>query len=76
MESSPSLPDEIPVNKEDELHNVVLVFLKSKKVAFMDKAEACTTGKQLLKTLMNVLWYIDGHHQKLKAFSQHHSTIS
>ena len=77
LASSPSLPDEISVNnKKDKLYNAVLLFLKSQNVGFKDKAEACTTGKQFLKTLVNVLWYIDGHHDKLKEFSKHHSAVA
>ena len=74
--SMPSLPERIPVrNKKDELYNDLLQFLESKNVAFENIAAACTTGKQFMTTLVNVLWYLDGHHSKLKTFSDHHSAI-
>ena len=73
-ESLPSLPEHTVVNnKKDQLHNDVLCFLKDKNVSFRGKTEANTTGKQYVKTLVNVLWYVDGHQHKLKAFSEHHS---
>ena len=65
----PSLPEHRVVgNKKAQLHKDVL-FFERQKISFRDKIEANTTGKQYVKTLMNVLWYVDGHQHKLKAFS-------
>ena len=56
-ESLPSLPEHTVVNnKKDRLHNDVLCFLEDKNISFQDKTEANTTGKQYVKTLVNVLW--------------------
>ena len=75
-ESLPLLPEHTVVNnKKDQLHNDVLCFLKDKDVSFRGKSEANTTGKQFVKTLVNVLWYVDGHQHKLKAFSEHHREV-
>ena len=75
-ETLPSLPEHMVVNnKKDQLHNDILCFLKNKGVSFRGKTEASTSGKQFVKTLVNVLWYVDGHQHKLKAFSEHHSQV-
>ena len=75
-ESLPLLPEHTVVNnKKDQLHNDVLCFLKDKDVFFRGKNEANATGKQFVKTLVNVLWYIDGHQCKLQAFSEHHREV-
>ena len=62
-ESLPSLPECMVVNnKKNELCNDVLCLLKDKDVFFRGKTEeANTTGKQYVKMLLNVLWYVDGH---------------
>ena len=58
-ESSALLPEHTVVNnKKDQLHNDVLCFSKDKNVFFQGKAETNTTGKQYIKTLVNVLWYV------------------
>ena len=45
--------------KKDQLHNDVLCFLKDKDVSSQGKSEANTTGKQFVKMLVNVFWYVD-----------------
>ena len=58
----------------NQLRNDVL-FLRDKNVSFQGKTDANTIGKQYVKTLVNMLWYVNGHQHKLKAFSEHHSGV-
>ena len=48
-------------NKKDKLYNDIATFFISRRALFIDD-EAVSYGKELVTTLRDVLWYLDGYH--------------
>lgn len=64
--SQPKLPPFIEErNNKDRLHNSILRLLESKELKWRSYT-ASTHGTHFVRTLTNVLWYIDGHHDVLQ----------
>ena len=60
------LPACIPVRtKKDKLYNDFLGLLSEENMHFMT-ADVDSSGKIFVKTIVECLWYVDGHHEKLK----------
>lgn len=47
------------------MHNDFVALLSEENMQF-PAVEVDSTGKNLVKTIMECLWYVDGHHEKLK----------
>ena len=64
--SLPSLPASLAVRtKKDQLYNDFLGVLREENALF-PAAEVDSLGKNFVKTIVECLWYVDGHHEKLK----------
>ena len=64
--SLPSLPASLAVRtKKDQLYNDFLGVLREENALF-PAAEVDSSGKNFVKTIVECLWYVDGHHEKLK----------
>ena len=62
----PGLPGSVTVRtRKDELYNDFLEMLKEENLLFPG-AEINTSGKNFVKTMVECLWYVDGHHETLK----------
>ena len=69
--SQPSLPPYVPEHtRKDKLYNDVLRMLESRNLKFPSTI-VNSTGKNFVKTIVDCLWYIDGHHDSLKKQSCH-----
>ena len=53
-----------PRNKKDELHNAIIQFLEKNGLAWTSSEVDCGVASTTVKTLTDVLWYVDGHHSK------------
>ena len=63
QQQQPRLPSYVPVRtRKDELYNDVLQMLNEENLLFID----VIAGKNFVKTLVECLWYLDGHHETLK----------
>lgn len=51
--------------KKDKLYNDFLELLRKENVLFPAN-DVQLSGKNLVKTIVECLWYLDGHHEKLK----------
>ena len=61
--SQPSLPSQVQEqNNKDKMYNAVLNLLESRNLKF-SSSEVSNVGKTFVKTLVDVLWYLDGHHE-------------
>ena len=54
-----------PYNKKEELHNSRIIFMRTETLSWMPSEVACGIADNVVKTLTDVLWYIDGQHSKL-----------
>ena len=64
--SQAGLPACIPVRtKKDKLYNDFLGLLSEENMHFTT-ADVDSLGKIFVKTIVECLWYVDGHHEKLK----------
>ena len=64
--SQPGLPAFVPVHtKKDKLYNDFLQMLKDKQLLFL-ASEVQSSGKNFVKTIVDCLWYLDGHHETSK----------
>ena len=54
-----------PRNKKDELHNAVIQFLEKDSLTWTSSEVDCGLANMTMKTLTDVLWYVDGHQSKL-----------
>ena len=62
----PGLPGPVTVRtKKDKLYNDFLELLKEENALFPG-IEVNSSGKNFVKTVVECLWYVDGHHEKLK----------
>lgn len=53
-----------PRNKKDDLHNAVIHFLENDRLTWTSSEVDCGLASTTVKTLTDVLWYVDGHHNK------------
>ena len=53
-----------PRNKKDELHNAVIQFLEKDSLTWTSSEVDCDLASTTVKTLTDVLWYVDGHQNK------------
>ena len=61
----PRLPSSITVRtRKDELHNDILGMLNEENLLF--PGAEVSAGKNFVQTLVECLWYVDGHHETLK----------
>lgn len=64
--SLPGLPAPVTVRTiKDKLYNDCLELLKEENALFPG-IEVNSSGKNFVKTVVECLWYVDGHHEKLK----------
>ena len=62
----PGLPAPVTVHtKNDKLYNDFLELLKEENASFLG-IEVNSSGKNFVKTVVECLWYVDGHHEKFK----------
>lgn len=54
-----------PRNKKDELNNAVIAFFKRENATFTSSEVKHGIATTTVKTLTEILWYIDGHHHTL-----------
>lgn len=67
--SIPTVPSRIPSrSKKDDLYNAVVGLLELENLKLPSDDP---NGKRFLKSLTNVLWYIDGRHETLEKRSYH-----
>ena len=63
--STPDTPCRVSArNRKDDLYNAIIDIFEEKNLV-LPRSDANVSGKQLVKALCNVLWYIDGHHETL-----------
>ena len=66
QQSLPGLPESVQVRtKKDRLYNDFLELLKEEHVLF-PAGDVNSSSKNFVKTAVDCLWYLDGHHEKLK----------
>ena len=67
QQSLHGLPASLPVSKrKDKLYNDFLELLKEENMLF-PPVEVDSVGKNLVKMMVECLWYLDGHYEKLKS---------
>ena len=60
------LPSKLTVRtKKDQLFNYIIDMLQERGLQF-SSGEVAFTGQNLVKSLTDTLWYVDGHHESLK----------
>ena len=66
-QSTQTLPSSFaqPRNKKEELHNSLINFLRTESLSWTPSEVACGVADNAVKTLTDVLWYINGQHSKL-----------
>ena len=60
-----------PRNKKDDLHNAVIQFLEKDSLTWTSSEVDCGLASMTVKTLTDVLWYVDGHQNKFSERSCH-----
>ena len=65
MQTLPSRIDN-PKNQKQKLRNDVLDLFDQNSMVFK-YSEVASVGEQVVQTLTNTLWYVDGHHEVLKS---------
>lgn len=53
-----------PRNKKEELHNAIIQLLEKDGLAYTSSEVDCGVAGTTVKTLTDVLWYVDGHQSK------------
>ena len=53
-----------PRNKKEELHNAIIQLLEKDGLAWTSSEVDCGVAGTTVKTLTDVLWYVDGHQSK------------
>ena len=62
--SQPGLPASVTVRtRKDQLYNDFLGLLRDENALF-PAGEVDSSGKNSVKTIVECLWYVDGHHEK------------
>ena len=64
---APSLPNRISevTNRKHKLYSDIITYLEERQLMWK-KEEVTGVGETLVKTLVDTMWYIDGHHHVLK----------
>ena len=53
-----------PCNKKEELFNALIKFIETNEFKWTPSEMSANVGVNIISTLTDVLWYIDGHYEK------------
>ena len=73
MQTLPAHVDS-PKNRKQKLRNDILDLFDQNSMVFKH-TEVTSVGEQIVQTLTNTLWYVDGHHEVLKSRACEVSTV-